>query len=88
MQLAGLLESWRQAAVKAWRLALADAAKEFDERARIAFGADGGPEEREADFTAVRGRPQDHPTVRKLEEEIQEIQRRAGSLISWLRGLA
>jgi hypothetical protein len=35
----------------------------------------------------VRGRPEDHPTVRKLEEEIQEVQRRAGRLSAWLRSL-
>ena len=73
--------------MKAGRLVLADAAKEFDERARTAFGCDGGAAEREADFTAVRGRPGEHPTVRRLEEEIREIERRAGRLIAWLRSL-
>jgi hypothetical protein len=87
-QLAELLEGWKAAAVKSCRLALADAGKEIDERARIAFGADGGPAEREADFTAVRGRPEDHPTVRQLEEEIVRIEARAGRLLDWLRGLA
>ncbi len=87
-RLAELLESWRLAAGKACRLALADAGKEFDERAHTAFGADGGAEEREADFTAVRGRPGDHPTVRHLDEEIGWIQARAERLLDWLRGLA
>jgi hypothetical protein len=87
-QLAELLEGWKAAAMKSCRLALADAGKEFDERARTAFGADGGPEEREADFTAVRGRPGDHPTVRHLDEEISRIAARAGTLLDWLRGLA
>jgi hypothetical protein len=87
-QLARVLEAWRQAAVKACRLVLADAAKEFDERARTAFGADGGPAEREADFAAVRGRPGDHPTVRGLEEQIPAIEARAQRLLDWLQGLA
>ena len=86
-ELAGVLEAWKEAAVKAGRLVLADAAREFDERVRTAFGCDGGPAEREADFTAVRGRPEDHPTVRRLEEDIREIEGRAGRLIAWLRGL-
>jgi hypothetical protein len=86
-QLAELLEGWKLATVKACRLAAADAGKEFDERARTAFGADGGPAEREADFTAVRGRLGDHPTVRHLEEEIGRIEARAGRLLDWLRGL-
>ena len=86
-RLAGVLVAWKEAAVKTGRLLLADAAKEFDERARTAFGADGGPAEREADFTAVRGRPEGHPTVCKLEEEIQEVQRRAERLSGWLRSL-
>ena len=87
-QLVRVLEAWKDAAVKACRLALADAAKEFDERARTAFGCDGGPAEREADFTAVRGRPEDHPTVRRLEEKIPGIERRAERLLAWLRDLA
>jgi hypothetical protein len=86
-QLAEVLETWRQTAVKSCRLALADAAKEFDERARLSFGCDGGPGEREADFTAVRGRPADHPTVRHLEEEITRVESRAGRLLDWLRSL-
>jgi hypothetical protein len=86
-RLAALLEDWKEAAGKTGRLLLADAEKEFDERARTGFGADGGPAEREADFAAVRGRPEDHPTVRRLEEEIREVQRRAERLTAWLRGL-
>jgi hypothetical protein len=87
-RLAGVVETWREAAVKACRLALADAAKEYDERARTAFGADGGPAERAADFAAVRGRPEDHPTVRQLEEEIARIEAKTERLLAWLRGLA
>jgi len=87
-ELAAVLQEWRQAAGQAGRLTLADAGKEFDERARTAFGADGGPAEREADFLAVRGRQADHPTVRRLQEEIGENEARAERLIAWLRGLA
>jgi hypothetical protein len=87
-RLAALVEAWREAAVKACRLALSDAAKEYDERARTAFGADGGPQERAADFAAVRGRPGEHPTVRGLEEQIPAIEARAERLLAWLRGLA
>jgi hypothetical protein len=87
-ELARVLEAWREAAAKSGRLVLADAAREFDERARTAFGCDGGPAEREADFAAVRGRLEDQPTVRRIEEEMQEVGRRAERLLAWLAGLA
>jgi hypothetical protein len=86
-QWAQVLAAWNDAVTKSGRLVLADAAKEFDERARTAFGCDGGPAEREADFTAVRGRLDEHPAVRRIEEEIPEVQRRAERLIAWLRSL-
>jgi len=85
---ARVLEAWKQAAVKLNHLVLVDAAKEFDERSRTAFGCDGGPGEREADFTAVRGRLGEHPTVRRIEEESLEIERTADRLCAWLRGLS
>jgi hypothetical protein len=86
-QLAALLGSWKQAALRLNNLALADAAKEYDERARLGFGADGGPRERDEDFRAVRGALEGNPYVRHIREENAQVEKDAETLRAWLEGL-
>ena len=51
---------------------LADAEKEFDELAMIGYGADGGAEERAADFAAVRGSFADNSFVRQMQGKLEK----------------
>ena len=50
---------------------LADAEKEFGEEAKFGYGADGGHQERESDFTAVRGELKENDFVKRLQEEME-----------------
>ncbi len=86
-ELAVLIGSWREASLRLNNLVLADAAKEYDERSRIGFGADGGPREREADFLAVRGELDENPYVRQIKEESLQVEKDAETLLDWLKSL-
>jgi len=52
---------------------LADAEKEFDELARIGYGADGGAEEKAADFAAVRGSFAGNSFVEQMQERLEKV---------------
>jgi len=86
-ELALLIGSWREASLRLNNLLLADAAKEYGERSRIGFGADGGPEERDADFLAVRGELADNAYVRHIREDGLRVEKDAETLVAWLQGL-
>jgi len=81
-----VLAAWVEASTRVNQLALADAGKEFGERSRVGFGADGGPTECEADFRAVRGELSGNPYVRQIEGETVTVARTAARLTAWLRG--
>jgi hypothetical protein len=66
-----------QARTTVLKKVLADAEKEFDESARIGFGADGGHGEQVADFAAVRGHFADNSFVRQLKEDVRLAHRPA-----------
>ncbi len=76
-QLTGLIRDWQSNAVKLNNMILKDAEKEFDQNSRIGFGADGGEEVQEADFSAVRGSYEGNAFVRRLRAENEEIGEKA-----------
>jgi hypothetical protein len=85
--LAALLREGLESAARLQQLLLSDAAREFDAHAHIGFGMDGGEEEAEADFRAVRGTLEDSGFVKRLQERSRELTERAGRLLSRLQGM-
>lgn len=83
-QLTGLIREWQANAVKLNNMILKDAEKEFDQNSRIGFGADGGEEVQEADFSAVRGSYEENAFVRRLRAENEEIGKKAAF---WIKEL-
>lgn len=70
------LEAMRAAVKKAratfGRMILADAQKEFDDSARIGYGADANGASRDADFEAVRGTYDGNSFVKKMKAEAEK----------------
>jgi hypothetical protein len=76
-----LITDWRINAVKLNNLMLQDAAKEFDASSRYGYGIDGDESIARLDFEAVRGNYEEHSFVKSIRTEIQNIEKRADSLI-------
>jgi hypothetical protein len=76
-----LITDWRINAVKLNNLMLQDAAKEFDASSRYGYGIDGDESTARLDFEAVRGNYEEHSFVKSIRTEIQNIEKRADSLI-------
>ncbi|MBN1835806.1 MAG: DUF4954 family protein [Spirochaetales bacterium] len=86
-ELARVIQDGSAAALKLNSMLAGDAGKEFDEHSRIGYGIDGSAEERDLDFDAVRGRPEDSAFVQEILEESQRIEERRDRLVGWLAGL-
>ena len=52
---------------------LADAEKEFDEIARMGYGADGNQKETNTDFEAVRGKFDENSFVKQMQAALEEV---------------
>lgn len=81
---AAAINEWRDARVKLNTMIRSDAEKEFDAGARIGFGVDGGDEDRDADFRAVRGCPEENAFIAGLQEDADETVARAEKLLAAL----
>jgi hypothetical protein len=81
---AALITEWRDARVKLNLMIQNDAEKEFDAQARIGFGIDGGTEERDADFAAVRGVAEDSSFIVGLKKDSEDTTARAEVLLKAL----
>ncbi len=81
---AAVIGQWRDARVKLNTMIRSDAEKEFGAGARIGFGVDGGGEDRDADFRAVRGRPEENPFIVGLQKDADETVARAEKLLAAL----
>jgi len=79
-QLLELVSKWETESVKLNKMILNDAGKEFDEISKIGFGIDGGPEEIDLDFEAVRGTHQENKFITGIHKEIEQIEQKAASL--------
>lgn len=58
---------------------LVDAVKEFDSLSRVGFGTDGGDEDADADFQAVRGNYDANAFVVQMRDEIQSLSTRVAA---------
>ncbi|MFC1504714.1 DUF4954 family protein [Spirochaetota bacterium] len=65
-----LLDLWKKSSVKYYNMILNDAEKEFDEGTKLSFGIDGNKDE---DFEAVRGNFRSNSFVKKLHQNIDEV---------------
>jgi hypothetical protein len=75
-QAAAAIDEWQKAATSLHAMILEDSKREFGAFAKIGFGIVGTPEERESDFTAVRGTAETNGVVQKLTKEALEIPQR------------
>ncbi len=67
---------------------LADARKEYAAASRISFGIDGDEQERDADFQAIRGAPEDNDFIIEMQQRLTNKKQTAGDLITRLQQLA
>lgn len=78
-----IIFDWESAGIKFNNMILKDAAKEFDQNARIAYGIDCEDEDTIlADFTAVRGNYESNSFVKELQLENESIAITARELLS------
>ncbi len=75
-QAAAAIDEWQKAATSLHAMILEDSKREFGAFAKIGFGIAGTPEERESDFTAVRGTAETNGVVQKLAKEALAIPER------------
>jgi hypothetical protein len=73
-QLAAVAQRMRDAASTLLGMAEMDLGREFDQSAMTGYGADGGPEERERDFEAVRGSPDTNAVAALLESRREKVE--------------
>ena len=69
-----ILKKWKEASVELDRLVCEDLKKEFDGALAIGFGIDGSEEDRQADLVAVRGRYEDNPFVKELQQKMEQYE--------------
>ena len=75
-----IIDDWEKSKIRLNNMISADAQKEFHAPARIGYGIDGGDVEQQQDFEAVRGTYEDNKFVRQLQEDTNDVQRRAVEL--------
>jgi hypothetical protein len=61
---------------KFFKQVLVDATREFDDQSRTGFGQDGGPDEAQRDFRAVRGEYSANRFVHEMNENLTALERR------------
>ena len=59
---------------------LADAAREFSQRAQLGYGQDGDPDDAAADFEAVHGTYEQNACVRQLQDSLSQLEQRIEKL--------
>lgn len=82
---AELMQKWASAANSLAVLTLDDAEKEFAEFSRIGFGLGFGEEEKQKDFTAVRGSAETNTVVQQLRREKEQIELRLQDMMLLLK---
>lgn len=75
-QAAAAIDEWQKSATSLQAMIQEDSKREFGAFAKIGFGITGTPEERESDFTAVRGSAETNGVVQKLAKEALDIPQR------------
>ncbi|MBE0535453.1 MAG: DUF4954 family protein [Phycisphaerae bacterium] len=82
-----IIADWIAAVEALDRMRLSDAQKEYGPASRISFGIDGGDAERDADFHAIRGTPEDNGFICEMKERLESKKRTAADLITRLESL-
>jgi hypothetical protein len=85
--LARVVEDWIAAVETLDCMRVEDAQKEYGPASRISFGIDGTDAERDADFRAIRGTPEDNRFIREMKERLQSKKQTAADLIARLEKL-
>jgi hypothetical protein len=83
----GILNDYKSALEKLTAMTLDDARKEFEDSAKIGYGADGDPVVLNADFAAVRGKFEDNKFIKHLRKTNAKKVLAAENLIEKLRGI-
>lgn len=81
-------EAWVKARSRFIKAVLADAEKEYADISQIGFGIDGSEGTREMDFQQVRGTYGADKFVKRMQSELDEVQKRAEKFISRIPGLS
>ena len=84
---ARIIKDWITAVETLDHMRMNDAQKEYGPASKISFGVDGGNTERDADFAAIRGTPEDNSFVREMKERLENKKRTANDLIARLSRL-
>ncbi len=79
-RLKAFVAKFREAGTTLLSMAEMDLGREFDQSCMTGYGADGGPSEREADFTAVRGAPESSSVADVLESRRARIEEQCGTM--------
>ncbi|MCP4713119.1 MAG: DUF4954 family protein [Planctomycetes bacterium] len=82
-----VIQKWISAVEKMDNTRCSDARKEFGVTARIGFGVDGDSTERDADFMALRGSPQDNSFINDLQQKLSQKKNTAAEIIDKLHKL-
>lgn len=79
------INDWLGAATSLQSMILEDSKREFGSFAKIGYGIDHTAEEREQDFTAVRGTAETNSVVKKLAKEMNELKQRHEQFITLIQ---
>ena len=77
-----IIDEWKGSKIRLNQLILTDSKKEFDQNSRISFGLDGSNEKRDEEFDIVRGTWEENSFVKELQEEIEEVEKKAETLLA------
>ncbi|MFC2126500.1 DUF4954 family protein [Bacteroidota bacterium] len=77
-----IIEDWKESKKRLNQLILTDSKKEFDQNSRISFGLDGDNDTRDKDFESVRGSWEENSFVKLLQQEIEDIEKKAEELLA------
>jgi len=86
-ELVQIIKDWKENSIKLNNMVAKDAMREFDPLSKIGFGIDGSQNEKDEDFTAVRGTYEGNKFVKQLSKENAETEARAEKYIGVINKL-
>ena len=75
-----LISKWESDSIKLDKMILNDATKEYDNTSKISFGIDGDEGVVDQDFEAVRGIPEENKFIVGINNEREQIEKKAAEL--------
>ena len=82
-----ILNEWRVNSIKLNNMILRDAEKEYDQASKIGYGRDGDENDKEKDFTIVRGAFEDNSFISAVKKESEEVKNKYNKVVSVLNKL-